>query len=246
MAPEEGAPAEVLDHRRAQRDAEHGATRPDQRPPAQRLDPVLAVEELENDRHRRGARGGALHPVEGPGEEEESHAGRQRCEDCADHGPEQTELVEAAVPEEVADLAEEGRRHAEGQQRSRRHPGQRREVGVEVRLDRRQRHHEDGEGDVERQEPREQRHQRPPLVARAAHGTGGDPAVQQVEPVGLDGAVPQRPHGPATGVVRRIEQRVSRLDRGGLHDRTPYRCPISRLPQRPRSRDHQCGSRPCA
>ncbi len=53
------------------------------------------------------------------------------------------------MPEQVPGLAEEGRRHPEGQQRSGGGPGEHGEVGVEVRLDRGERDHEDGEGDVE-------------------------------------------------------------------------------------------------
>ena len=129
-------------------------------------------EQLEDDRHRRRAGGGALHAVEGAGEQQHPHVRRGRREDRADHRPEQPELVEPAVAEEVAGLAEEGRRHAEGEQRPGRGPGQHREVGVEVRLDRGQGHHEDGEGDVEREQPGQQRDQRPPLVAGAAARPG--------------------------------------------------------------------------
>ena len=116
------------------------------------------------------------------------------------------------MAEEIPGLAEEGRGHAEGQQRPRRGPGQDREIGVEIRLDGRQRHHEDREGDVEGEQPGKQCHQGPPLVAGAADGPPGDTPVQQHEPVRLDGPVrPQRPHGATAGVEFRVEQDVGLL-----------------------------------
>ena len=44
---------------------EDGSSGADQRPPAQGLDPLFAVEELEDQRHRGGAGGRALHTIEG-------------------------------------------------------------------------------------------------------------------------------------------------------------------------------------
>ena len=44
-----------------------GPPAPDQRPPPERLHPVRGREQLEDDRHRRRAGGGALHAVEGSG-----------------------------------------------------------------------------------------------------------------------------------------------------------------------------------
>ena len=48
----------------------------DQRPPAQGLDPLLAVEELQDQGHRGGAGGRALHAIEGAGEEQHADVGR--------------------------------------------------------------------------------------------------------------------------------------------------------------------------
>ena len=143
--------------------------------------------------------------------------------------PEEAELVQPAVPEEVAGLAEERRGDAEGQQRTGRGPGQHREVRVEVRLDRGQGDDEDGEGDVEGEQPGQQRDEGPPLVARAAHRPGRDPAVQQDEPVRLDRPVPPAvPMAPPPGSNFGSSSDVGLLGCRASPPGTPYRCRISR------------------
>ena len=95
---------------------------------------------------------------------------------------------------------------------------------MELRLDRGQRDHEDGEGDVEGEQSRQQRDEGPPLVAGTADGPVRDAPVQQDEPVGLDGSVrPHRPHGAATGVELGVEEDVGLLVPGFFHPGHP-RC----------------------
>ena len=67
----------------------------------------------------------------------------------ADHGPDEPELIQPPMAEEVPGLAEERGGDAEGEQRAGRSPGEHGEVGVEVRLYRRKGDDEHGKGDVE-------------------------------------------------------------------------------------------------
>ena len=160
-----------------------GSSGADQGPPPQRLDPLLAVEQLQDERHRGGPGGGALHTIEGARDEEHAHVGRGGREHGAHHGPAQPEQVEAAMAEEVAGLAEERRGDAEGQQRARSRPrsGPRswcgtpsRTVGsattktVKVMLS--------------ESSPGQQRGERPPAVAGTALGPLGHALAQQDGP----------------------------------------------------------------
>ena len=163
-----------------ERDADDRASRADQAPPPHGLDPLLAGED------RLISAPDAV-PVAAPWTPSRARAKssmptlwRQRGQQRRDHRAEQAEQVEAAVSVDVAGLAEDRRGQPVGEERPDHGPGQDRDGGVELRRDRRQRDDEHREGEVQGEQPGQQRPQHPPLVARGrrrrATALGGEAA----------------------------------------------------------------------
>ena len=110
---------------------------------------------------------------------------------------------------DVARLAEDGRGEPVRQERPDHGPGQYRDRRMKLRRHRGQGHNEHGEGEVQREEPRQQRPEDPPLVARRRARTVLYAMAQEMHPVKVTARfTAERAKGGACGVRYRVEEPV--------------------------------------
>ena len=177
--PEHGRPREVLGQKPAGERADRETEARDAGPDPDRLRELLARERGHQDRQRERVQERAADALHGPEADQLGVGLRQGARRRREREHEQADLEDALAPEPVAQLAAEQDQGGEHQDVGVHRPLQVLRGGLQLLLDRRQRHVHDRVVEHDHEQGEAHRKQRPPLVVwvivshSVSSGTGG-------------------------------------------------------------------------